>query len=389
MLGVPEVQLPPNMPAYIDSARGSELVMERAASLDQIFAQLAANVDNRVGAHLPASSAEIMSAMQGATGTGGRGEALLGHLAFVDARGKAMNESVASAVKAATDGFLEEIDAARKQIAEVVAVVERAGLIPSGDRLQDLDKGSVHFGQRRVDFNTFILSLVVSLSHRQFFLPVGASTPATPGTLDLTKLLSTGNLYGTNIGAETMSRYTDFVQNAGTAPTFKKGELESTVIEIYRAVRAAGAWTVAPLWTVERPGGAQVPAFATTADPVAVADPTVAGAFAADVAAGTGGTPVGTPTVAGITAATGVPTADGTYYIGRHSYRRRVLGKIGGSLNFPLIRKILSAGLSMAYLPQGAALAPFVSTLVETFMGGSSEPTITTSVSATTDPLGG
>jgi len=389
MLGVPDVKLPPDMPAYNNAARGSELVGARSDDLDQRFAALAAMVDERVTAHLPASHSEAMSAIGGANGTANRGQALIGHLATIDARSKAMTEAVAGAVKASTDGMIAELDAARKQMTEIVGIIERAGLIPSGNRLQDLDKGAVHFGHRRVDFNTFMMSLVVSLAHKQFFLPAVAPTPAAAGTIDLTKLLSTGNLYGANVGAEIMSRYTELIQNAGTTPTFKKGELESTIIELYRAVKAGAAWTITFIGTIERPGGAQVPLFATSTDPVAVADPSVAGAFAADAIVGTGTTPVGAPTAAAVGAFATAPAADGTYYIGRHSYRRRILGRIGGSLNFPLIRRVLAAGASMAYLPQGAAIAPFLSNIVENFMGSATEPTLTSAVAATTDPLGG
>jgi len=390
VLGVPDVKLPENMPAYNNAARGSELVATRSENLEQQFASLAAMVDERIAAHLPASQAEAVSAIGQGNGGAARGQALIQHLAVVDARSKAMSEAVAGAVKAATDGMIGEVDAARKQMAEIVAIIERAGLVPSGNRLHDLDKGAVHFGHRRVDFNTFIMGLVVSLSHRQFFLPAAAATPAAAGTLDLTKLLSTGNLYGTNVGSEVMSRYTELLPNAGTAPTFRKGELESTVIEVYRAAKAGAAWTITLVGTIERPGGAQLPLFATTTDPVAVADPTVAGAFVADTITGPGTAPTGTPAAAAVAAAPGAAgLADGTYYIGRHSYRRRILGRIGGSLNFAMIRKILSAGASMAYLPQGAALAPFLSNIVENFMGSATEPTITTSVTATTDALGG
>jgi len=389
MLGVAEVKLPTNMPAYENSATGSELVKARSDALAAIFAQLAGGVDERTAALLPSSHAELMGTVGTGAGAANRGQAVLAHIATVDARSKAMNEAVAGAVKAATDGFIEEVDAARKQMAEIVALIERAGLVPSGNRLQDLDKGAIHFGHRRVDFNTFIMSLVVSLSHRQFFLPASTPPPTTGGNLDLSRLLSTGNLYGTNVGSEIMSRYSELVQNARTAPTFRRGELESTVIEIYRAAKAGAAWTITLEGTIERPGGAQLPAFSATTEPTAVADPTVAGAFAADTIVGAGGTPVGAPTAAAVAAAPGVPAADGVYFIGRHSYRRRVLGRIGGSLNFPMIRRILSAGASMAYLPQGAALAPFLSNIVENFMGAATDPTVTTSVSATTDALGG
>jgi hypothetical protein len=256
--------------------------------------------------------------------------------------------------------------------------------------MKNLAKGSLFVKGKRIDVNTFMLSLIAAISSKQVFVPDGA-TPA----LSLTSIISTGSLYGAGVGSEILSRFTKQVDQKGVVVAYPPAQLESSSVAVYKAVRASGAYTVTPYAHYTNSAQLILQQYAAGGEP-GILTPALASALTAaqllqfsDPFVDANGGMNTIPTAASVKALEPAGTVDGTYFIGRHSNRVRQLGRISGSVNFSLLRQLGVALASMAWLPQGAALAPVVAKFVEGFLAGDDTPLITTAPLATVDPLGG